>query len=149
MARELAGLSGILVAALLATACRKTSDRDNAAPPTAAPLASKAFYRVDAAPLATCAANAVCEAKLELRALGAYHVNKDYPFKFEASPAVSLDGAAAFTLDDAKRGTLTIRFRAPASAGTANVAGVFKLSVCSDDTCEIEKPEIALTVPVT
>lgn len=142
--------SAIVLAVLLAACSKGKSEEPMKAAPTTAALAEKPFYRVDAAPLAPCAAGAVCEAKLELRALGAYHVNKDYPVKFEGAPAPApeLDGPATFKLDDDKRGTLTIRFRA-AAAGTANVAGTFKLSVCSDETCEIEKPHIALAVPVT
>jgi len=117
--------------------------------PSAPPLASKAFYRVDAAPLAPCTAGTTCEARLILTALGAYHVNQDYPVKFiaEPAPALPLDGAAAFTVDDAKHGILTVRFK-PTTAGPATLAGVFKLSVCSDDTCEIERPKIELAVAV-
>ena len=42
---------------------------------------------------------------------------------------------------------LTVRFT-PSAAGTQTLAGVFKLSVCSADTCEIEKPRLALAVTV-
>jgi hypothetical protein len=84
-----------------------------------------------------------------LTALGDYHVNKDYPFKSvgEPAPAVTLEGDAALAVDDARHGTLTVRFR-PAAPGTATLAGVFKLSVCSDATCEIEKPRLTLAVAV-
>lgn len=125
--------------------------RDTPAKPaaTGAPLASKAFYRVDAGLATPCARGAACEARLVLTALGDYHVNKDYPFKFvgDPAPALQLDGTS-FTLEDAKHATLTIRFR-PQAAGTTKLAGVFKLSVCSDDTCEIEAPRLELAVPVS
>jgi hypothetical protein len=114
------------------------------------PLASKAFYRVDSGPETPCASGATCERTVVLTALGDYHVNKEYPFKFvgEPAPALALDGNASFAIDDdAKRGTLTIRFK-PTAAGPATLAGVFKLSVCSDDTCEIEKPKLELAVAV-
>ena len=125
--------------------------RDTPAKPaaTGAPLASKAFYRVDAGPATPCVRGSACEARLVVTALGGYHVNKDYPFKFvgDPAPALQVDGIG-FTLQDAKHGTLTIRFR-PEDAGTTKLTGVFKLSVCSDDTCEIEAPRLELAVPVS
>lgn len=118
--------------------------------PAGAPLASKAFYRIDAGPATPCARGVACEARVVLTALGDYHINKDYPFKFvgDPAPAIQLDGSGGFTLQDAKHGTLTIRFR-PEAAGTTKLAGVFKLSVCSGDTCEIEAPKLELAVPVS
>ena len=143
MAREL-----LLIAVVAAAGCARCSKSESA--PAGAPLASKPFYRLDAGPRTPCASGSTCEAHLVLTALGDYHVNKDYPFKFigDAAPAVTVDGTGTFALDDAKHGTLTIKFR-PAAAGTAKLAGQFKLSVCSDDTCEIETPQLELTVPVS
>ena len=143
MARELL-LIGLVVAC----------GRDRPAEPRTAvpspPLASKPFFRVDAGPATPCARGATCEARFALTALGDYHVNKDYPFKFvgDPAPAIPLDGTGTFTLDDATHGTLTIKFR-PNAPGTARLAGTFKLSVCSDKTCEIETPKLELAVPVS
>ena len=36
-----------------------------------------------------------------------------------------------------------------AAQGPARLVGTFKLSVCNDDTCEIETPRIELAVPVS
>jgi hypothetical protein len=143
MVREL-----LLIAVVAASGCARCSRSESAA--AGAPLASKPFYRLDAGPRTPCASGSVCEARLVLTALGDYHVNKEYPFKFigDPAPAVPVDGNGTFGLDDAKHGTLTIKFRPPA-AGTAKLAGQFKLSVCSDDTCEIETPKLELTVPVS
>ncbi len=58
-----------------------------------------------------------------------------------------VDGEGAFKVDDAKHLTMSVKFR-PAAAGTAKLVGTFKLSVCSDETCEIETPRIELAVPV-
>jgi hypothetical protein len=115
-----------------------------------APLAFKAFYRIDAAPQAPCASGSTCESDLVLTALGGYHVNKDYPFKFVGDPAneAVLDGIGTFALNGEKRGTLTIKFR-PDKPGTTKVVGTFKLSVCSDENCEIETPKLELAVPVS
>lgn len=140
MAREL-----VLIA--LVAAC----GHDEPARPAAkqAPLAGKSFYRIDAGAAAPCASGTTCEARLVLTALGDYHVNKDYPFKFIAdpAPAVALDGETRFALDDAQHGTLTLRFR-PTAPGPARLAGTFKLSVCTDENCEIESPKLELAVPV-
>jgi hypothetical protein len=149
MAREL-----IASAIALVCACHRDAPAkgEAAAPGTAsAPLAGKPFYRVDRAPQAACASGAICEAALVLTALGNYHVNKDYPFKFIADPAAAalqVDGQGTFAFGDAKRGTMTIKFR-PASPGTAKLVGTFKLSVCSDENCEIEAPTLELAVPVS
>lgn len=143
MAREL------LLIALVAACGRDRATSDHVPASSAPPLASKAFYRVDAGPEVACATGTTCEARLQLTALGDYHINKDYPFKFvgEPPPALALDGDAAFALADAKHGTLTVRFK-PTAAGAQALAGVFKLSVCSDETCEIEKPKLSLAVAV-
>lgn len=147
MARE--QIAAALILALAACGgCRRGDPADRAAP-GGTPLASKAFYRVDAGAPAACAQGTICEARVVLTALGDYHVNKDYPFKFVADPASPpVDGDGAFALDDAKHGTMTVKFR-PASAGTAKLVGTFKLSVCSDDTCEIETPKLELAIPVS
>jgi hypothetical protein len=150
MARELIAIA--LAVALGEAACGRGGDppAGKAAEPHGAPLAGKAFYRIDAGPLLPCAHGTVCEARLVLMALGAYHVNKDYPFKFvgEPAPATPIDGEGAFAIEDARQGTMTVKFR-PGAAGTTKLVGTFKLSVCSDDTCEIETPTIELAVPVS
>ena len=134
--------------------------------PEGKPLAGKAFYRVDPGPATPCATGSTCELRLVLTALGDYHVNKDYPFKVVGDPAAAapeqrsredqddrgeraaLDGDGSFALDGEKRGTMTIKFR-PAAAGNAKVVGSFKLSVCTDEACEIESPRLELSVPVS
>jgi hypothetical protein len=147
MARERIALALGLAWAVACAAggCRKAGGSE----PAGKPLAGKPFYRIDAGPPAACAPGATCEARLVLTALGGYHVNQDYPFKFvgEPAPAVAVDGEGAFAIDDARHGTMTVKFR-PAAAGTAKLIGTFKLSVCSEDACEIEKPRIELAVPV-
>ena len=142
MAREL-----LVLALVAATGCGGCSKSESA--PAGKPLAGKAFYRIDAGPPAACASGSLCEARVVLTALGDYHVNKDYPFKFIGDPAATaLEGVGDFTLDGANRGIMTLKFR-PAAPGSAKVVGNFKLSVCSDETCEIESPRVELAVPVS
>lgn len=147
----------MLLAALAALgACGSCRDDDppaiGKAVPAAgktAPLAGKPFYRIDAGAQARCAAGAMCEVPLVLTALGDYHVNKDYPFKFvgDPEPAPPVDGDGRFAFGDTRHGTLTVTLR-PAAPGTVTLAGTFKLSVCNDDNCQIETPRIELVVPV-
>ena len=144
MAREL------LLIALVAACGRDRPAASDRGAPTSAPLASKPFYRIDAGPELPCMAGTTCEAHLQLTALGDYHINQDYPFKFvgEPAPAPPVDGEGAFAIDDARHGTMTVKLH-PAAAGTAKLVGTFKLCVCSDETCEIETPRIELAVPVS
>lgn len=159
------GAAVVVVAAVLgagAAGCRKREPASESAPGSNAaaarggapgappPLAEAAFYRIDAGPQTPCVAGAQCEARLVLTALGKYKVNKEYPFKFVADGerGVLVEGTGSFAFDDAKTGTLTIRFRA-ARAGRAHFAGRFKLSVCTEEVCEIEQPKIELELPIT
>jgi hypothetical protein len=143
MARELLALA----AALALGGCGGSKKSEPV--PAGKPLAGKAFYRVDPGPATPCATGSTCEVRLVLTALGDYHVNKEYPFKFVGDPAAAaVDGEGSFAFDGEKRGTMTVKFR-PAAAGNAKVVGNFKLSVCSDDTCEIESPKLELSVPVS
>ncbi len=122
---------------------------DKAVAPSGPPLAGKDYFRVDAAPeQPACQVDAPCEAQLILTALGDYHVNEHYPFKLvaEITPNVKVDGTGTFSAKG-KVGRLALPFRAT-SAGTAKIAGTFKLSVCNDENCQIETPKIAFEVPV-
>ena len=96
---------------------------------------------------------------LRLAAIGEYHVNKEYPYKFiaAAAPGVQFLGSADantfsraagdFREDGEKAATLTVRFK-PTATGEARVSGTYKMSVCSAENCQIETPTITLAVPV-
>lgn len=106
-----------------------------------------------------CSAASECIMTIKLVATGEYHVNREYPYKFMASPAPDVEflgkgdvmaftrAAGDFVEKDERIGTMTVRFK-PASAGEARVAGIYKFSVCSADQCQIEQEKIELTVPV-
>lgn len=128
---------------------------------SADPIAKGNNFVVNAT-VATCAANAECKVDLRLEAQGNFHVNKEYPYKFKAAAAngvtylgkdpagVDMFSKAAgdFSLDagNEKVGTMTIRFKS-ANKGAVNIGGLFKLSVCSAQNCQLEQTTI--TVPVT
>jgi hypothetical protein len=81
-----------------------------------------------------------------------FHTNKEYPYKFKGkdSPGVKF-AAPVVTKDSAKletqRLTMPVSFTAD-KAGKATVAGQFAFSVCTDETCLIEKRDLSLTVDV-
>src|SRR5688572_15481235 len=81
-----------------------------------------------------------------------FHTNKEYPYKFKgkdgegvkfAAPVVSKDAAKL----EEQRLTMPVAFTAD-KAGKATVAGQFAFSVCTEETCLIEKRELSLTVDV-
>ncbi len=105
----------------------------------------------------TCTANAECKITLRLEAKGDFHVNKEYPYKFKmnAAPAgvtyptdTFSKANGDFTLDasNEKVGTMTLKFKS-ANKGAVSISGVFKLSVCSAQNCQMETANV--TVPVT
>jgi hypothetical protein len=147
-ARSLALAVAVAMAPLAACKRETPSPAAQAIAKGAAPLAEKPFYRIDAQPLAACAVNTTCEAQLVLTALGAYHVNGDYPTKFvaDAKGDVRIDGEGSFKIGGEKHGTMTVKFTTT-KPGPTKLVGTFKLSVCSDETCEIESPTITLDVP--
>ena len=112
--------------------------------------------------VAACTSGADCTITLKLEAKGDFHVNKEYPYKFKATAAngvtyLGKDPAGAdtfsktagdFVLDSAneKVGTMTLKFKS-ANKGSVAIAGVFKLSVCSAQNCQLETANVS--VPVT
>ena len=119
-------------------------------PPVPKTLVDEKLYRVELATLAPCKAAVSCEAKLIVHALGGYKVNAEYPTKFVAKPSasVTVNGTGTFSVAGKTPGTMIVSFRADA-AGTASIAGKLKLSVCTDEVCEIAAIDLAFEVPVT
>ena len=140
----------LILLAILAVGCREKTKPPPAASKTAGTaLAEKSFFRIEPGPRTPCTAGTQCEARLAFSALGDYHVNDQYPFKFVADgvAGIAIDGTGTFTQDDPKHGMMTIKFRTM-KRGAVKLAGTFKLSVCTDEKCEIEEPKLAFEVPV-
>ena len=57
----------------------------------------------------------------------------------------------SFREEGEKAATMTVTFKASAApeGGKVNLAGTYKMSVCSDANCQIETTAIALAVPIT
>ncbi|MDB4961708.1 MAG: hypothetical protein JWP01_1707 [Myxococcales bacterium] len=148
----------VLVVALTAACEREPTPAGITAPPipsapraTVRTVASTKLYRIElTAP--PCTATARCEARVAIHAIGGYKVNAEYPTKFVVDPkaTVTIEGTGTFAADptDKTLGSLTVPFRAKA-AGSANLVGQLKLSVCTDEVCEIEAVPIDVAIPAT
>ena len=136
--------------ALALAGCEKRRGGPAPGAEAAGETAPGAFYRVEAAAAPDCRQGAWCTVRIELTALAGFKVNREYPFKFVPAAAEGLehDGTGAFTIESDTAGVLTHRFR-PAAAGPASVSGTFKLSVCTEEQCEIEAVPVAVSVPVS
>jgi len=125
--------------------------------PAAARITGKNFTLDVATP--GCRVDTPCTMTLRLTAAGEFHVNKEYPYKFVATAAPTIQFLASgeantfsrtagdFREEGEKAGTMTVRFK-PSAAGEARVQGTYKMSVCSAEACQIETPTVSLAVPV-
>ncbi len=148
-------------------ACSKDSAAANARSATAdlgtppAPHADSTNFKVDAHLAGDCSAGATCTVAIDLQALGVYHINNEYPYKFKANDAAGVEylgsdpagknvfskDAGDFTASGEKSATMNVRFK-PAAKGPATVSGIYKLSVCSPQNCQVEQADIATPVTV-
>ena len=84
-------------------------------------------------------------------AAGGYKVNQEYPYKFKLDAApegVTYPAAVVTEVERTKeRATMKLPFVAQ-KAGTYQVSGTCSLSVCSEETCVIEKVPLAVQVVV-
>lgn len=106
-----------------------------------------------------CKAGADCTMTVKLTAASEYHVNKEYPYKLiaNATPGLTFLGkkepttfskeSGDFAEEGEKSGTMTVRFK-PAAAGDTKIAGIYRMSVCSPDQCQIEIQPITLSMKV-
>ena len=147
-------LAPALLAALAAchdaAAVASAPPTPSAAPGPAAARAQAAYYTAELrAGSEPCVHGKACRATIRLAALGKYHVNEEYPFRFvpDAAPGVSFGAERPLVHEDAQHGTLDIELT-PAAAGTLRLAGVFKLSVCSESACQIERPRLGIDLSV-
>jgi|HubBroStandDraft_2_1064218.scaffolds.fasta_scaffold224530_2 hypothetical protein len=121
-------------------------------------VCSESFF-VDAVAPDTCATGARCDVTLKLVATGAFHVNDQYPYRYKAQPAPAVEflgtdpagknvfskPAGDWAQTGAKSGVLTVHLT-PTAKGASTISGVFKLSVCSEQNCLIEQPEVHVAI---
>jgi hypothetical protein len=106
-----------------------------------------------------CKASEECAMTIKISVAGEYHVNKEYPYKFIATPQANVAflgksdantfarSSGDFVEQGEKSGLMTVRFK-PSAAGEAKIAGTYKMSVCSAEQCQIEQENVELAVPV-
>ncbi len=116
-------------------------------------------FFVDAVAPDACTTGARCDVTLKLVATGAFHVNDQYPYRYKAQPTPTVEflgtdpagknvfskPAGDWTQTGAKSGVLTVHLT-PTAKGGSTISGVFKLSVCSEQNCLIEQPEVHVAI---
>jgi hypothetical protein len=140
-------------------AASSTSASARSAPGCAHSACGEQFF-VDFVSPTDCAGGATCTASVRLAALGDFHINEDYPYRFtaEGTPGVSFLGTGPsnnvfskpsgdWAAADPKSGALAVRFR-PEGAGSPTISGTFKLSVCSKEKCLLEQRAISAPIAV-
>jgi hypothetical protein len=153
--------SVLAVAVVALIACGKSEAATNKKPTatgatSAAPAAAPAGhaegdnYKIDTS--SSCSGSD-CTITIRLEALGGYHINDSYPYKFKTNPADGVtyktaDGvfgraSGHFSKDSATVATVKVEFTATKST---TVTGTFKMSVCSDDNCQLEQPDLSIDV---
>lgn len=118
-------------------------------------------FKLEAAPQGECKALAECRVTIKLEAVGEYHINKEYPYKFKADANGDVEflgkddagknvfskSAGDFKTEGEQKAVMTVRFK-PSKAGQVVLGGTYKLSVCSAQNCQLESQQLAVNVPV-
>jgi hypothetical protein len=90
--------------------------------------------------------------EIVLNAKPPFHANQQYPYKFKAKEAAGVKFAQPVLGKDAakleaQRVTMRVPFT-PDGAGKRTVSGQFAFSVCTEETCLMEKRDLSLVVDV-
>jgi hypothetical protein len=113
---------------------------------------TEASFELSVRPSGSYAAGKEGTFEIVLDAKPPFHVNTQYPYKFKAkegpgvkypTPVVTKDAAKMET----QRVTMPVAF-VPEAAGSHTVTGQFAFSVCTDETCLMEKRDLTLVVAV-
>jgi len=151
---------GVCVAVL--ASCKKPKPEeavhDNAAQSS---ISKGKNFEIETRGPAACNAGAECAALVHLKALGNFHINKEYPYRFLAKPSPGIKfvgkdpggpeifskAAGDFLIDSEKEASLSVSF-VPDAKGRATVSGVYKMSVCTEEACEIQEAPLSIDVTV-
>ena len=107
-----------------------------------------------------CKAKTGCTAEIQLVAKPGYHINEEYPYRFTAKPSggvaykgkeaaeVFSKAAGDFSKASASEAKMQVRYEADGSVKKIPLSGIFKMSVCSEASCQIETPTLDVDVPV-
>ena len=123
-----------------------------AAEPAGASHYDEARFALVAQPSGSYAPGQEGTLEIVLNAKPPFHANQQYPYKFKAKegagvkfsqPVVGKDSAKV----EQTRVTMHVPF-VPDGAGQRTVSGQFAFSVCTDETCLMEKRDLSLVVDV-
>lgn len=112
----------------------------------------EAKFDLTAQPSGTYAAGQEGAVEIVLNAKPPFHANQQYPYKFKAKEGQGVKFAQAVVGKDAvkleaQRVTMRVPFT-PDGAGKRSVSGQFAFSVCTEETCLMEKRDLTLVVDV-
>ncbi len=112
----------------------------------------EAKFALVAQPAGTYAPGKEGTIEIVLDAKPPFHANQQYPYKFKAKEAPGLKFAQPVVGKDAaklepQRVTMRVPFT-PDGAGQRTVSGQFAFSVCTEETCLMEKRDLSLVVDV-
>lgn len=112
----------------------------------------EAKFTLEARPSGSYAAGQEGALEIVLDAKPPFHTNQQYPYKFKAKEGAGVKFAQPVIGKDAaklepQRLTMRVPFT-PDGAGQRTVSGQFAFSVCTDETCLMEKRDLALVVDV-
>ena len=155
-------LSSLVFVVAAATACNTTPEAraENASPartePAKAAPGAKAEgqgYVVEVTPPAAVKLGEVATAKVTLKPVAPYHVNKEFPTQLTVTPPAGVDlvkakqkpeDAAKFEEEGA---VFEVAFT-PKEAGDKRFEAAFKFAVCTTETCDPKSEKLAWTVAV-
>jgi hypothetical protein len=112
----------------------------------------EAKFELSAQPSGAYSAGQEGALEIVLNAKPPFHANQQYPYKFKAKegggvkfaqPVVGKDAAKLET----QKVTMRVPFT-PEGAGKRTVSGQFAFSVCTEETCLMEKRDLSLVVDV-
>jgi len=123
--------------------------------------ADAASYKVTFDAPKECKVGSECVATARLEALTDFHINDNYPYKLKLEETAGVEflgkdaagknvfskQAGDFKKEGEKVATLTVRFKAT-KAGSYTVKGTYKLSVCSEKSCQLETQDLQTAVTV-
>lgn len=125
---------------------------DSAGSATGSSRYDEAKFALVAQPAGPYAAGKEGAIDIVLDAKPPFHANQQYPYKFKSKEAPGVKFAQAVVGKDAakleaQRVTMHVPFT-PDGAGQRTVSGQFAFSVCTEETCLMEKRDLTLVVDV-
>jgi hypothetical protein len=161
MLRKLGTILFALSISIMGAACTPSSEARAEAPvakpapaaPAARARAEGQGFVVEVTPPADAKVGVATSAKVVLKPVAPYHVNKEFPTQLVVTPPAGVEVAKAKQKpEDAARfeeagAEFEVAFT-PREAGDKRFEAAFKFAVCTTETCDPKSEKLAWTVPV-